>query len=280
MTTNHDRRPINGEDWTIALVITVILLLFLMALHVKSETSKPTEAASLAKYAPDANTVQPSDDFLIGKPDRTRCPRWVLEKLDAAALVDDSRRGDESWCEDSRLPIESRAILRDYERSGFDRGHLAAAQNHARTEATQQTTFTLANAMPQNPALNRGLWNQLEQRIRERAKKPGVTAYVLTLPVWQVSRDELGKGWVFTHTIGRGVWVPTHCAKAVLWFQRDKLEALDCWLIPNVEPKDDAKLERFRVKGDALEAVTGLDLFPGVPDDLEERLESALGSTL
>lgn len=273
MKSSQTRRdPQEREHWVLAVLIAVVIAMVMWAMWNRSHLPRP--AASLAKYAPDSNTVQPADDFLIGTPDRTRCPRWVLEKLDAASLVDDSRRGDESWCEDSRLPIESRAILRDYERSGFDRGHLAAAQNHARSEAAQQTTFTLANAMPQNATLNRGLWNQLEQQIRTRAKKPGVTAYVLTMPVWKLSHDELGKGWVFAHTIGRGVWVPTHCGKAVLWLQSDKIEAIDCWLVPNAEPEDDAKLERFRVKGDTLEAVTGLDLFPGVPDDLEERLES------
>lgn len=273
--SNSIRDPHEREHWVLAVLIAAVFALLIWAtLNELDRTS--LAAKSLLKFAPDANTVQPADDFLIGTPDRTRCPRWVLERLDADSLVDDSRRGDETWFEDSRLPIESRAILKDYERSGFDRGHLAPAQDHARTEATQQTTFTLANAMPQNSTLNRGLWNQLEQRIRQRAKQPGTTAYVLTMPVWQQQHNTDGTGWVFAKTIGRGVWVPTHCAKAVLWFSGDKIESLDCWLLPNVEPDDDAKLERFRVKGDTLEAVTGLDLFPGVPDDIEERLESSL----
>ena len=50
--------------------------------------------------------------------------------------------------------------------TGFDRGHLASAADLPESP----DTFLTSNAVPQNPALNRGEWRKLENQIRrERA---------------------------------------------------------------------------------------------------------------
>jgi endonuclease G len=42
-----------------------------------------------------------------------------------------------------------RATLNDYRRSGYDRGHLAAAGNHKYWPMAQKETFSLSNMSPQ-----------------------------------------------------------------------------------------------------------------------------------
>lgn len=45
--------------------------------------------------------------------------------------------------------IFHRATSADYKRSGFDRGHLAAAANHKLSQKAMEDTFYLSNVAPQ-----------------------------------------------------------------------------------------------------------------------------------
>lgn len=53
-----------------------------------------------------------------------------------------------------------------YARSGYDKGHLAAAQDFAHSRAAMLSTFDYINCLPQRPALNRGAWKKLEAKVR------------------------------------------------------------------------------------------------------------------
>ncbi|XP_016390079.1 endonuclease domain-containing 1 protein-like [Sinocyclocheilus rhinocerous] len=56
------------------------------------------------------------------------------------------------------------ALNGNYEKSGYDRGHLAPVFQ-AQSQSCADTTFTLTNAAPQNPYFNRGQWRVLERNI-------------------------------------------------------------------------------------------------------------------
>lgn len=53
-----------------------------------------------------------------------------------------------------------------YAHSGYDKGHLAPAQDFAWCRAAMLATFDYCNALPQAPALNRGAWKKLETKVR------------------------------------------------------------------------------------------------------------------
>lgn len=56
----------------------------------------------------------------------------------------------------------------DYKRSGYDRGHLAAAGNHKLDQKHVQQTFYLTNMAPQvGIGFNRHTWNRLEKYVRK-----------------------------------------------------------------------------------------------------------------
>ncbi|XP_058648120.1 endonuclease domain-containing 1 protein-like [Onychostoma macrolepis] len=59
---------------------------------------------------------------------------------------------------------DRQALNRDYERSGYDKGHLAPVYQ-ANSQSCANATFTLTNAAPQNPSFNRGQWKVLEKKI-------------------------------------------------------------------------------------------------------------------
>lgn len=58
-------------------------------------------------------------------------------------------RKDFDFKEDESVPVEFRSTNVDYARSGFDRGHMAAAGNHKFSAECKAKTFILSNIAPQ-----------------------------------------------------------------------------------------------------------------------------------
>lgn len=72
----------------------------------------------------------------------------------------------------------------DYKRSGYDRGHLAAAGNHKVDQKHVQQTFFLTNMAPQvGRGFNRDSWNRLEKYVRDLTKVYS-DVYVCTGPLY------------------------------------------------------------------------------------------------
>ncbi len=63
--------------------------------------------------------------------------------------------------------VKKQAVNEDYEKSGYDRGHLAPVFQ-AKSQSCADATFTLTNAAPQNPSFNRGQWRVLEGNIAKK----------------------------------------------------------------------------------------------------------------
>ena len=62
-----------------------------------------------------------------------------------------------------------------YSKSGYDKGHLAAAQDFAFSRSAMLATFDYVNALPQSPSLNRGAWKRLETAVRRWSQKDTLT---------------------------------------------------------------------------------------------------------
>ena len=63
------------------------------------------------------------------------------------------------------------ATTDDYDKSGYDMGHLANAADFAFDCEKDEKTFRLYNCLPQFPNLNRGVWKKWETKIREESQK-------------------------------------------------------------------------------------------------------------
>ncbi len=135
----------------------------------------------------------------------TRTPLWSAERLTPARVRAARRieRVDDSH-PDAALPQAMGANLADYRGSGYDRGHMAPSGDMA-TPGSQEESFSLANIVPQTPALNRHAWSDIEHDVRELAlMAPRV--FVVTGPLFE--RDELV-------TLNHRIAVPTSIYKAV-----------------------------------------------------------------
>ena len=70
------------------------------------------------------------------------------------------------WGPDDLLPKDVQAADADYTNSGYNRGHLVPAKTLSYSCEAEMSTYTFANAAPQNPASNKGEWLKTERFLR------------------------------------------------------------------------------------------------------------------
>jgi endonuclease G len=107
-------------------------------------------------------------------------PVLSSEKLKSNVAVGSTVRSG-NFRVDRRLLVNHSPSM--YINSGFDRGHLAAADNASNPQEALET-YWMSNVTPQNPKLNRGAWKALETRIRTRWQKSGADLWIVTIPVY------------------------------------------------------------------------------------------------
>lgn len=204
-----------------------------------------------------------NDGFLVGWSDVRVNPLWVSYVLHQ---VEDPGAGPRpGFQRDWRAlwPIAPDS----YFGSGYDRGHLAPnyaiAAVHGR--AAQRDTFLMSNMSPQRPELNRRLWQRLEEVVMDRFVPRFGTLQVVTGPVFPASfRDNV------LNRVGL-VEVPEAFYK-ILVVPGEEPRAL-AFLMPQGVAGDEP-LDDFLVSIDQLEARTGLDFFPQLPEAAAAALEA------
>jgi endonuclease G len=146
---------------------------------------------------------------------------------------------------DSRESSErgERAELKDYSKSGFDRGHMAPNADMP-SVAAQRQCFTLANMIPQDPDNNRHLWEGIESTVRTLAKNSG-ELYVISGPLYLGSSIRQLNGRLL---------VPTNMFKIVY----DPNSQRGAAYYVNNEPGNEWQVLSIS----EVEKLTGIDFFP------------------
>ena len=148
----------------------------------------------------------------------------------------------------------------DYAGSGYDRGHLAPAGDMGWSETSMKESFYYSNMTPQVPSFNRGVWKRAEELVRSWALEYK-SVYIVTGPVLAASLPTIGHDRVS---------VPKYFYKVVLDDHPPVVKGIG-FIIPNASSKE--PLQDFAVSIDSVEKLTGIDFFPLLPDDLEQRVE-------
>ena len=71
----------------------------------------------------------------------------------------------------------------EYTGSGYDRGHLANAEDFANDCPKDELTFRYYNCLPQTPNMNRGQWKQWETKIRKESQSDSLL--VICGGIWE-----------------------------------------------------------------------------------------------
>lgn len=138
---------------------------------------------------------------------RTKTPILVIERLSAEVLRQAEKEiRTNIFYNEQRIPKKYRADLEDYRRSGYDRGHLAAAANQPSALSMHQS-FSLSNIVPQDPHMNRkGAWVKVESDTRKFARRATGNVFVFSGPLFGKNPTTIGSS---------RVWVPQQLFKFV-----------------------------------------------------------------
>ncbi len=155
------------------------------------------------------------------------------------------------------------AVYYDYSSSGYSRGHLAPAADMAFNKDAMQESFFLSNITPQLQKFNGGIWNELEQNVRNWAWNNN-KIFIVTGPV---INDKIEK------FIGKNkVGVPHYFYKAIIDIDDPERKSI-AFLIPN--KMSTKPLSDYVITVDSLENLTGIDFFKDLlSDSEEEKIES------
>lgn len=166
----------------------------------------------------------------------TRTPLWVAQRLTGNVNGSEPRADD--FRPDPEIPRGAGPANADYARSGWDRGHMAPAQDFSRDPEAMSESFLFSNIVPQDPKNNRLAWKELESLTREWAQTRG-EVFVITGPVYNNGAP--------LAVIGRSkVWVPTHIFKIIIDARRGESVA---FVLPNREIPLDSSVSGRAARG-------------------------------
>ena len=218
--------------------------------------------------------VQPTDitvlergEFAVGWSPSLKHPVWCAYHVTPQKLYESGKRPN--FMKDKEAANSPAPSA--YERSGYDRGHMVpnhAIESRYGTE-DQKKTFLMSNVAPQTPALNRGVWRNVEHRIAD---------------FWPAKYGEL---WVIVGTIpsGRGetlsgtdIEIPGRFYQVIVAQEGMDVRALAVVFDQHVSWREWAA--RHIVSIDELEEETGLDFLPDLPKFIQDPLEAERPSRL
>lgn len=107
----------------------------------------------------------------------------------------------------------------DYAGTGYDKGHLANAEDFAYDCTLDKETFCYYNCFPQTVRLNRGIWKKWETRLREMSQVRAI--FIIAGGIYGSKKLKPGSQ----------VGVPDYCYKIVV--DPRTHEILYCLLFPN-----------------------------------------------
>ncbi|KAF2165381.1 hypothetical protein M409DRAFT_67231 [Zasmidium cellare ATCC 36951] len=208
----------------------------------------------------------------------TRNPHWVAEHITPASLLmTGGDRRHSYFAEDESIPEKFRAKLKDYFRSGYDRGHQVPAADAKWSQEAMDSTFALSNMCPQvGDGFNRDYWAHFEDFCRRLTSfYPSVR--IVTGPLYLPKRDPVDGKWrVSYEVVGHppNVAVPTHFYKVV--FAEDGKTggkvSLGAFVLPNDRIPNDKPLQDFEVPVEAVERASGLEFASLLPPARRKKL--------
>ena len=206
-------------------------------------------------------------EFLIGWSDTLKHPVWCAYHILRDATHENAERP--GFTKDKSVPLAPSPNA--YTKSGYDRGHMVP--NYAIVtrygQDAQKKTFRMSNIAPQSPALNRGVWRDVEHRIAD---------------LWTARYGEI---WVIVGCIsphrgetlsGSDVDVPGSYYQVIVAQEGMDVRVLALLFDQSVDWK--AWAARHIVTIDELEQKTGLDFLPDLPSFIQEPLEADLPNRL
>lgn len=192
-------------------------------------------------------------------------PDWVFYMVCKTHFASEIERTNK-FISDPLVKTKS-ALPSDYTKSGYDKGHLCPAADMSFNDTAMKECFYMSNMSPQLPGFNRGIWKELETKVREWAKEKD-TLYIVTGPILTEFSDTIGT----TNKIP----VPKYFYKIIFKYNGTNSSAI-AFIIPNTS--SDKPLSTYVTTIDEVEKQTHIDFFSAIPDEIENTIERQLNQT-
>lgn len=204
--------------------------------------------------------------------------RWVAFRFDGDTRAKYVSRSDDPFADDPLLPASYRIGARGFG-GGHDRGHLCASADRLFSYEANVQTFYMSNMSPQLSSFNQGYWVTLEGQVQALGRDASFadTLYVVK---GGTIRDNQLLGYVYRDN-GAKVAVPKYYYMALLKVKNGSYSSIAFWIEHkqyNYSYNNQAPLSviaAHAVSVNELEALTGINFFPNLPNDKEESIESS-----
>jgi len=201
-------------------------------------------------------------------------PNWVAWHVDDSDLGKVDR--SDKFRPDPDLPRDWWITPTDYKRSGYDKGHVCPSGDRTATREANDATFYMSNMLPQTGELNRHVWADLEDWVRNQVRKGN--------EIYQIAG---GSGEAETIAKGK-VSVPEVCWKVILILPEGKNDRsritsktrVVAVAMPNVTDKklESADWREYIVSATKIEKAAKLSFFTNFGPQVRMALESQVDS--
>lgn len=270
----------------------------------KNECSNPSldkgNAEDTPLYFGNPSDAKPelssSENYLMTKPQytlsynsKTLCPNWAAWHLSTDDFGEADRSDD--FRPDSELPPDWYAIKKadyQYNKYGYDRGHVCPSADRTRTKEDNSMTFLMTNMMPQSPDNNRVIWMHFENYERELANA-GNEVYIIAGPYGTGGTGAKGTFDEIPVKLKNGqvlhMNVPAYTWKVLIAFPKgtddiNRISEKNITAIAINVPNQmgmgkTGDWDQFICTIDEIENLTGYDFFELLPNDIENKIEAS-----
>lgn len=187
-----------------------------------------------------------------------KTPEWVAWELLGTETDGQVTRSNKFHTD---FDVEGCPDTKDYTGSGYDRGHMCPAADQKWSSQAMSDCFFMTNMAPQSHELNTGAWKTLEEKERVWAQRDSAIVIVAG-PIYTSKRSK---------RIGEArVRVPDAFFKCILAPYANPPRAI-AFVYDNA--RCPGNMADYVTTVDEVEAITGLDLFYALPDDIENEVE-------
>jgi endonuclease G len=194
-----------------------------------------------------------------------KIPNWVAYELTKEEVGGIVPRYD-TFMPDPNISYTQSATNNDYKNSGWDRGHMAPAADMKWSEQAMKESFYFSNICPQNRNLNAGIWKDLEEQVRSLATQKG-NLYIVCGPIVPKNPRTIGNNKVA---------IPDAFFKVLLQNDNGEWSAI-AFMFANESGRK--PLATYAMSVEDMQIITGIDFFPSLPDNIEEKIESHVDFT-
>lgn len=155
---------------TSLLLLTISLVLSACQTTPTKPQIDVTDSVGIQTQSLPAKNIKTLDHkyFVIAYDTEYRLARYVSYDLTADQIkksIPGSRK--DSFRQDPLLKGTPAVVrVEEYEKSGYDKGHLANSADFTYSPEANRATFLMSNMVPQKPLLNQQAWRFLEEQVR------------------------------------------------------------------------------------------------------------------